>query len=161
MLVTFFESIKYVGHQFPIAFLRIFVGYCFLDDALQALKNQFLSHAFLAEQIRDYLPKSIAPEWYKFFLETLTIPNWQIFASFILISKFVIGVSFIIGYLVRPASLLAIFLCFNLLWAIGRGPNELQDHFLIMVLFTLGWLGAGRCLGVDYYFYRKRRGIWW
>ncbi len=161
MLVAFFESIKYVGHQFPIAFLRIYVGYYFLTDALQSLKNQFLSHAFLAEQIRDFMPKNIAPEWYKYFLEALVIPNWQIFASFILISKFIIGVSFIIGYLVRPASLLAMFLCLNLIWAIGTDPTEMRDALMIMVIFTLGWLGAGRCLGVDYYFYRKRRGIWW
>ncbi len=161
MLVAFFESIKYVGHQFPIAFLRIFVGYYFLNDALQSLKNQFLSHAFLAEQIRDYLPKSISPEWYKFFLDSLVVPNWQFFAGFILISKFIIGISFIIGYLVRPASLLAIFLCLNLAWSIGPNLSELHDNLLLIVIFTLGWLGAGRCLGVDYYFYRKRRGIWW
>ncbi len=161
MIVAFFESYKYVGHLYPLFFLRIFMGYYYFNHAMQSLKGEFLSHAILAEQIRAYLPTSIAPEWYKYFLETVMIPNWQFFASFILISQFIIGLSFLIGYFVRPASLLAMFLAFNLLWALGPSGGEIQDNLIIMVVFTLGWLGAGRCLGVDYYFYRKRRGIWW
>ena len=137
------------------------MGYYYFNHALQSLKGEYLSHAILAEQIRAYLPTSIAPEWYKYFLETAMIPNWQFFASFILISQMVIGISFLAGYLVRPASLLAMFLAFILLWAVGPSAGEIQDNLIIMVVFTLGWLGAGRCLGVDYYFYRKRRGIWW
>ncbi len=161
MIVAFFESYKYVGHLYPLAFLRIFMGYYYFNHAFQSLKNEFLSHAILAEQIRAHLPTSVAPEWYKYFLETAVVPNWQFFASFIVISQFVVGVSLIVGYFVRPATLLAMFLAFNLMWAIGPSAGEIQDHLIFVVIFTLGWFGAGRCLGMDYYFYRKRRGLWW
>ncbi len=161
MIVAFFESYKYIGHLYPLFFLRIFMGYYYFNHAFQSFKAEYLSHAILAEQIRAYLPASLAPEWYKYFLETAVIPNWQFFASFVLISQFFVGASLLAGYLVRPATLLAIFLGFNLLWAIGPSGGDIQDHLILIVIFTLGWLGAGRCLGVDYYFYRKRRGIWW
>ncbi len=161
MIVAIFESYKYVGHLYPLFFLRIFMGYYYLNHALQSVKSEFLSHAVLAEQIRTYLPSSVAPEWYKYFLETAMIPNWQFFSSFIVISQFIIGVSFIIGYFVRPASLLALFLGITMIWAVGPSSGDIQDNLILLVVFTLGWFGAGRCLGVDYYFYRKRRGLWW
>jgi thiosulfate dehydrogenase [quinone] large subunit len=38
----------------------------------------------------------------------------------------------------------------------------MELHKLHFVLFlVLAWLGAGRCLGLDYFFYKRDRGIWW
>lgn len=161
MLVAFVESIKYVGHLLPVAFLRVFLGYYYLNEALIQLHGDFLSHAYLAEDIRGFLTRSTAPEWYKSFLETIVIPNWQIFAYVIVIAHLLIGISYILGYLVRPMSALGIFLGINLMLAMGAHQYELQNTFVLVILFTLGWLGAGRCLGLDYYFYKRRRGIWW
>jgi thiosulfate dehydrogenase [quinone] large subunit len=161
MLVAFVESIKYVGHLIPIAFLRIFLGYYYFNQALINLHGDFLSHAYLAENIRGYLPKSASPEWYQSAMETVVIPNWQFFAIAIVVIQFIIGISYILGYMVRPVSVLAILLAFNLMLALGPHQSELQSTFMLVMHFTLGWLGAGRCLGVDYYFYKRRRGIWW
>lgn len=161
MLVAFVESIKYIGHLLPVAFLRVFLGYYYFNQALIQLGSDFLTHAYLAEDIRNYLPRSTAPDWYKGFLETIVIPNWQIFASAITAIQLVIGISYILGYLVRPASALAILLGLNMMLALGQSQSELQVTFVLVVHFTLGWLGAGRCLGLDYYFYKRRRGIWW
>lgn len=161
MLVAFVESIKYVGHLLPVAFLRVFLGYYYFNQALLQLHSDFLTHAYLAEDIRSFLPKSTAAEWYKRFLEVVVIPNWQIFASAIVIIHLAIGISYILGYLVRPMSAIAILLGLNLMLALGAQQYELQTTFVLVIHFTLGWLGAGRCLGVDYYFYKRRRGIWW
>ena len=161
MIVALFESYKYVGHLYPIVLLRIFMGYYYFNHGLQSLKSEYLSHAIFAEQVRAYLPTSLAPEWYKYFLETAMIPNWQFFATFIVVSQLIIGVSFIIGYFVRPASLLALFLGAMMLWSVGPSAGDIQDKLIFLTVFTLGWFGAGRCFGVDYYFYRKRRGLWW
>lgn len=161
MLVAFVESIKYIGHLLPVAFLRVFLGYYYFNQALLQLGSDFLTHAYLAEDIRNHLPRSTAPEWYKSFLETIVIPNWQIFASAITAIQLVIGISYILGYLVRPTSFLAIVLGLNMMLALGQAQSELQVAFVLVVHFTLGWLGAGRCLGLDYYFYKRRRGIWW
>lgn len=171
MLVAFVESIKYVGHLLPIAFLRIFLGYFYFNQGLGLMRGprDFLSQAYLAEDIRNYLSRSPAPDWYKSALETVVIPNWHIFAITLVALHFAIGVSYIIGYLVRPFALTAILLSIAMLFAIGPamspgfGPgfSEAQATFLLVLHFTLGWMGAGRCLGIDYYFYKRRRGVWW
>ena len=161
MLVAFVESIKYVGHMLPVAFLRIFVGYFYFNQALLNLHNDFLTHAYLAEDIRGYLPRSPAPDWYRSMLETVVISNWQIFAYTVTICYLLIGIAYIMGYMVRSFSLLAIFLSLNLILAVGPHQGELNTTMIMIVHLTLGWLGAGRCLGVDYYFFKRRRGIWW
>lgn len=163
MLVAFVESIKYVGHLLPVAFLRVFLGYYYFNQAIAQLHSDFIQHAYLAEDVRAYLPRSTAPDWYKGFLETIVIPNWQIFAVVIVVTHLAIGLSYILGYLVRPMSFLAIFLGVNLILALGvsHQMSELQTTFVLVIHFTLGWLGAGRCLGLDYYFYKRRRGLWW
>src|SRR5687768_10655179 len=101
MIVAFFESIKYVGHLLPVAFLRIFIGYYYFNLGLSNSKSGFLNFAYLAEQIRAHLPQNNAPEWYKSILDTFVIPNWQIFAYSLVIAQFTIGVSYIAGYFVR------------------------------------------------------------
>src|SRR5689334_10627440 len=144
MLVAFVESIKYVGHLLPIAFLRIFLGYFYFNQALARLRSDFLTHAYLAEDIRSYLPRSPAPDWYKTALEQVVIPNWQYFAVSITVLQLAIGISYIVGYMVRPFSALGILLAFGLLLATGPGPSETLVTFLLVFHFTLGWMGAGR-----------------
>lgn len=161
MLVAFVESIKYVGHLLPVAFLRVFLGYYYFNQALLQLHSEYLTHAYLAEDVRAFLPRSAAPDWYKAFLETIVVPNWQIFATAVVVIHFMIGVSYILGYLVRPVAMIAVFLGLNMMLALGQQQTELQTTFVLVLHFTLGWLGAGRCLGLDYYFYKRRRGLWW
>lgn len=163
MLVAFVESIRYVGHLLPIAFLRVFLGYYYFNQAVLQLHSDFLTRAYLAEDIRAYLPQSTAPDWYKSYLETIVIPNWQIFAWVLVVAYLLIGLSYILGYLVRPMSLIAIVIGIMLMTALGPDHQilQLQSTFVLVVHFTLLWLGAGRCLGFDYYFYKRRRGIWW
>lgn len=161
MLVAFVESIKYVGHLLPVAFLRVFLGYYYLNQGWINVRGDFLSHAYLAEDIRSYLPHSSAPDWYRSALEAVVIPNWQFFAVGVVVAQLAIGVSYILGYMVRPFSLIGLVLSFSLMLAVGPHQSELQTTFMLVLHFTLGWLGAGRCLGVDYYFYKRRRGLWW
>ncbi len=161
MLVAFVESFKYVGHLAPVAFLRVFIGYSLFSQGWLKLKSDFLSHAYLAEGIRAFLPRSAAPEWYKVFLEAVVMPNWQVFASVVMALQLAIGISYIFGYLVRAFSLVAVALTIALMYALGSDQSETQTSLMIVLHFTLGWLGAGRCLGFDYYFYKRRRGLWW
>lgn len=161
MLVAFVESVKYVGHLIPVAFLRIFLGYYYFNQALLKTRGDYLSHAYLNEDIRNYLPQSAAPQWYKDVLINVVSPNWQYFAIGITALYFAIGISYIAGYMVRPFAVIAILLILALSAAVGPNLSEAQAALVIVVHFMLGWLGAGRCLGVDYYFYKRRRGIWW
>lgn len=159
MFVAFFESIKYVGHLFPLAFLRVFIGYFYLSQALQKYNGDFLTHPRLAEWVSDGLVASSAAAWYQDFLQQLVTPHWKVFSGIIVVFELLIGLSFLLGYLVRPTALLGILLSWFYLSLI---PNQdILFKTLIAIHVTLAWLGAGRCLGFDFYFYKRNRGIWW
>lgn len=160
MLVTFFESIKHVGHLFPVVILRVFMGIHFLQTAVAHLNGPFLNQPLLAEMIRDWSPGSAAPQWYKGLLDSLVLPQWQLAAYCIVYLEFVIGFSFLFGFFVRPASLLGFLLAWNFIY---WSPVELQDFYrLQMACFAaLFLIGAGRCFGIDSYFFKRNRGVWW
>lgn len=160
MIIAFFESVKHVGHLFPFVILRIFLGIQFLNTAFSNLENSFLSQPILAEMIRDGASTSSAPLWYKDLLDQFVLPQWQMAAYVIVYLQFVIGFSFILGFFVRPVSIFAFLLAWNYLY---WSPVDLSALYkLQMICFlVLFLLGAGRCLGLDYYFYKRNRGVWW
>jgi thiosulfate dehydrogenase (quinone) large subunit len=160
MFVAFFESAKYVGHLYPIAIMRIYLGYYFLNTALVRLSGEFLKQPKLAATIVENLPHHDLPTWYANILHDVVVPNWQFFAYFITYCEFIIGVSFLIGFLVRPASLIGLFLMFNFIYAGSNASVDLQQTFLALFI-VMFWVGAGRCFGLDYYFYKRQRGLWW
>ena len=160
MFLAFFESIKYVGHLLPISFLRIYLGYYYFQHALIKYKGDYLARPRVADQIAEWLPASHAPAWYKMIMTSYFIPHWQTLAFIIVGLEFAIGISYILGYVVRPMALLAAFLCLNLLFISGPSSEDLLKTFFAIHMI-LAWIGAGRCLGLDYYFYKRRRGLWW
>lgn len=160
MLTAFLESIKHTGHLFPIAFLRIFMGYYYLQEALSKYAGDFLTQPILAEKMNESIRGSSAPAILLSFFESIGIPYWQFFAHLLTSLEFGLGICLLVGYLVRPASILAILLNLCLIWL---NPPQMALLFktFIAINITLGWLGAGRCIGFDYYFYKRMRGIWW
>jgi len=160
MFVAFFESVKYVGHLLPISFLRVFLGYYYLQQALSLFQGDYLLRPRLAAQIGEALPHLQVPDWYRAFLETVVIPQWQVFAFILLGLQFAIAVSYILGYVVRPVALIGMALSFYSLVLSGPQYEDLYKTF-IAIHFVMAWVGAGRCLGMDYYFFKRRRGIWW
>ncbi len=160
MFVSFFESAKYVGHLYPIALMRIFLGYYFLSSALIRLSGNFLTQPKLAAMIMDNLPQRNLPGWYANFLQYVVVPDWRIFAYFITYCEFIIGICFLIGLFVRPASLLGILLTLNFIYIGGPNLTVLEQTYLALFV-VMFWVGAGRCFGLDYYFYKRQRGLWW
>lgn len=159
VLSAFFESIKYVGHLFPVAFLRVFVGYFFLNQALMKYHGDFLVQPRLAEWASQSLTNTPHQDWVIQFFQMAVIPEWKFFAVTIVTIEFLIGISYLLGYLVRPISVLGLILCTLMLTI--QPESEVMLKLFIAVHFTLAWMGAGRCLGLDYYFYKRHRGIWW
>ena len=160
MLIAFFESIKYVGHLFPVALLRVYVGSYYLNQAISHYGSDFLSQPRLAEAAMHWAPRSLAPEWYKWLIQQILVPNWFAFSYGVWVSEIIIAISFILGYFVRPTCVLGMALTLN--FVAIYGPENKDLHWLFFVIFlTLAWLGAGRCLGLDYYYYKRRRGLWW
>jgi len=160
MLQAYFESIKYVGHLLPMSFLRIFLGYFYLDLVFKDWKSFILGVGGYSDIFVEALNKAQIPAWYRLLLSEQIIPHWQVYAFIIIGLQLAVGVSYIIGYVVRPISILAVFLCLNYLM-IYPAEREIFFKLCIACHAILAWAGAGRCLGIDYYFYKRRRGLWW
>lgn len=160
MIVSILESFKYIGHQFPIAFLRIFMGVFYLQSAFEKYYGDYLFEPQLAQLIATNLENPHAPQFFIYFMENYMLQYWKFFAYAINSIEFFVGISFLIGYLVRPFSILAIILSVNLMWIHSQSLTPYYN-LLVAVNACLCLFGAGRCLGVDYYFYKKMRGIWW
>lgn len=160
MFVAYLESLKYVGHLFPLAFLRVYLGWSFLSTAWDRYQSDFLTQPRIAAAITEWAPMGSAPEWYKEFLDRVVVPNWQLAAYCVVYFGFLVGVSFILGFFVRPVAILAAIVTLNFIYT--SSPEVVDLHKLHLVLFlAMAWLGAGRCMGFDYFFYKRDRGIWW
>lgn len=160
MVVAYLESIKYVGHLFPLAILRLYLGWTFLVTAWLRYQGDYLTQPRIVTAITEWGPSSQAPEWYKDFLDQVVVPHWQIFAYCVVYFGFLVGISYLLGFFVRPVSILAAIMTLNFVF--NSSPEVVELHKLHFVLFLIfAWLGAGRCLGLDYFFYKRDRGLWW
>ncbi len=160
MWVAFFESFRYVGHLLPLAFLRLYLGYFFVARAMERFEGDFLLQPRLASAINTWLPQSPAPDWYRYLVETWVLPHWQIFSYSITYAELLIGLSFLVGFAVRPMAVLGLFLMLNFIY-ISSPESVILYKLLLVVFLVMAWMGAGRCLGFDYYFFKRHRGIWW
>jgi thiosulfate dehydrogenase [quinone] large subunit len=103
---------------------------------------------------------STSPIWFQEILESIVIPNWKIFAFISTYGELVIGTSLILGFLLRPVMIFAIIMLTVSTYATGTPEvNFFQVKFA--VLLTMFAMGGGRCLGLDYHFFKSRRGFWW
>jgi thiosulfate dehydrogenase [quinone] large subunit len=160
MVLSFLESIKYSGLMWPIAFLRIYVGTHFLDSAIVRLKSGYLHNPYLNESLRKGLAFEQAPAWYQSVLENWVMQHWKLASYIDLSAHFIIGISLILGYMVRPTTLLGCLMTIQALW-LSAGPDSQSSEYLLLILFLFFAVGAGRSIGVDYYFFKSRRGLWW
>ena len=160
MLASFLESIKYVGHMVPLAFLRVFIGVSYFQAAVTKLNSEFLGRPKAAAQVAEILPQLQLSAWYASAVEKWMIQGWQSFGFVWMALEFAIGISYFLGYVVRPMALLAALWSFHFLM-ISQGADATLNRILMVVHLVLAGVGAGRCLGVDSYFYKRRRGFWW
>lgn len=160
MVAAFLESFKYTGHLFPVAFLRVYMGYFYFTAALAKYQGDYLSSDQLVALVNEGLAFSTAPHWFQQFLSGPVITYSQTFSYLIITVQFMLGISYLFGYLVRPFSALAIVSSVIAL-ALTSPQLILMEKTFIAINVLFCWIGAGRCLGFDYYFYKKMRGIFW
>lgn len=160
MFVSFLESLRYVGLLWPVALLRIFISVQYFGMAILLVQAGYLDHPYLSEQLRLKLETLGALNSYFQMWSSLIQEQWMFVSYLIVTSQFVIAASYLIGYLVRPVALWAAFLSLHTYWLIEAPGEKMQlIVFAVHVCFCL--IGAGRCLGLDYYFYKSRRGLLW
>jgi len=160
MILSFLESLKHTGGLKSIALLRIYIGFYYLEKFLKKINSEFLSQPLFASELNEALGKiSISPS-YKLFIENTIIHNWLFSSYLIVVLEGAIAISYILGYLTRPIAVLA---CLLVVFFISISPiaNLESLRLLLAIHVTLLLIGGGRCLGIDYYFYKKDRGLLW
>lgn len=160
MFLAFFESIKHIGHFWPIALLRIYLGYFFLNAGMSKISAHYLTEPVLQETLYKWMSQGINYPNYLLFLQNVVLPHYQVFSYLVVLGEIAVGLSFIFGFFVRPAAVGAIIMNINFLLAAGLEAKTVNSLMIAMNL-TLFFTAAGRCFGFDYYFYKKYRGIWW
>jgi len=160
MLASFFESIKYVGHMWPIAIIRIVVGYQYLSLMSARLQKGYLEHAYISEQLNLSESEVLSSGIYFDLFKSLIQSQWLVMTYVLLSVEAFIGLSYILGLGVRVTSLLGVFLSLHifLYFEVVVGAGQIYLLYIHLLFFLIG---AGRCLGLDYYFFKSRRGLLW
>ncbi len=160
MIRELLESLKYVGHYFAICFLRIYVGIHIFNLGWSKYHGDYINEPLLAAQINEFLRLGSYPAAIEYFFIEIVRPYWSIFAQLQVSLEIATGLLLIFGFLVRPT----VFLLLVYLWSFSYIQDQVLWPWISLfsaVLFTLGWAGAGRCVGLDYYFYKRYRGFLW
>lgn len=160
MLASFLESIKYVGHMYPVAFIRIILGYQSLSMVLHRVNHGYLEHAYISERLNLSPGGESTPGLYFDVFKSLIQSQWMFMTYVLLTLEVIIGVSYIMGFGVRIASLIGMVLSLHIYFYFDfqSSPGQIYLFYVHLLFFMLG---AGRCLGIDYYFYKSRRGLLW
>ena len=160
MIVAYLESIKYIGHMWPLAIFRILIGYIYARTALSRIQAGYLEHAYISERLQIGGDAVTNPSMYFEFFKTMVQSQWLLFTSVFIGLELLIAASYIVGYGIRITALMAMILSLHTYFFFDFAGSDSQQYlFYIHFLFLL--LGAGRCFGLDYYFYKSRRGILW
>jgi thiosulfate dehydrogenase (quinone) large subunit len=160
MLLAYLESFKYVGHLWPITILRFVMSWQYFRMAMNHIQSSYLQHPYLSEQLRLKMEGMGGLNSYLHFWEGQVQENWLLVSYVVVGSEILIAASYLLGYLVRPVSLWAAFLSIHL-YLLVEAQGDLSQLFAFFIHLTFCLLGAGRCLGLDYYFYKSRRGLLW
>lgn len=160
MVIAFLESVKYVGHMFPVALIRFILGYHYISMVITRVQSGYLKHAYISESLNLSDAQGATPGIYFEIFKGLVQSQWLMMTYILLGIELVVGISYLLGFGVRIASLLGMLLSLHIysFFSLATSPGQIY-LFYIHLLFCL--VGAGRCLGVDYYFFKSRRGLLW
>ncbi len=139
-----------------LAIVRIFVGYHFISVSWGKVSGTFLSGEALPRMLADVSDDPFM--WHQDFLSGVVIPNPVFFSYLVAFGELAIGISLVLGCLVRVSSLFGAFHMINIYLAIGipRGGATLGlNRTFIVCLLVFAVAGAGGALGVDAILKRK------
>lgn len=91
------------------------------------------------------------PEWYRSFLDSVVIPNAEVFGYLTALGELAVGLALVAGVLTRPALIGGLIMVVNYWLAKGVpfwSPSS-NDSFLILILLALLFMRPGHFLGLD------------
>ena len=144
----------YLGY---IALVRILLGYHFLGTGFDKFFGNFLNGRTLLNDLTRGGPKDPLA-WHHAFIMGFVVPHVHFFSYLVTFGEIAIGISLLVGCLVRVSSSFGAFHNMNIWLAIGwGGPGSViglnRTFVLLHLIFVFS--SAGRALGIDGFLHRK------
>ena len=134
--------------HWPIVILRVYAGVFFANSGIAKLGRDNFADG-MTRFLRNNLDSSFS--FYRPFLESIVMPNAEIFAALVAWGELAVGIGLILGFATRYAAFVGVFLVANFWFAKGAdflaGTNH--DVVWIFILLVLGLIPAGRIAGLD------------
>jgi thiosulfate dehydrogenase [quinone] large subunit len=151
MLAENFHQKTSLGY---LALVRIAVGYHFLNAAwgkvTGGMTPESLTKSLLAGAPSDPL------DWHRSFITGWVVPNAGWFSYLVAYGELAIGISLLLGCLVRVSSSFAAFHNLNIfLAAATSGAQVGLNRIFILLHLVFVATSAGRALGIDGWLHRK------
>jgi thiosulfate dehydrogenase (quinone) large subunit len=142
-----------------IAGVRIATSVFFLLFGEYKVAGPDFAHGGFQTYLQDFIANS-AVSFYRPVLAELILPHAVFFGYVVGIGELLIGISLLIGFWVRPASILGILFLINMLFSTWWGPGHHApfwryfgaelDHLPLLLLFIIFFAAdAGRVWGLD------------
>ena len=144
-----------------LAILRIAFGGYFLAQGVNKIQGGWLTSAdpMVRTFIAPAIERNTAEGFYRPFLENVVQPNGALFSQLVALGEVAVGISLLLGLLVRPSCIVAMFLNLNYMLMKGlannSGSNDRQ-FFVCELAFFLA--AAGLVWGLDGYLARAAPG---
>lgn len=144
----------------PLALLRIYVGVYFLLAGWGKMMRGGEWPPIMVRILEGNADKSFA--FYKGFLESVVIPNAEVFAYLVAYGEFALGLAMIFGFMTRLASILGIFMVLNFCFMKGLSPWRNFDHdwVLVWIFLIFFFTSIGRVFGVDQVMHQRKPMKW-
>ena len=134
--------------HWPIVVLRVYAGVFFANAGIAKLGRDNFADG-MTGFVRGNLDSSFS--FYRPFLESVVLPNADIFAAFVAWGELAIGIGLVLGFATRYAAFIGAFMVANFWFTKGAdflaGTNH--DVVWIFILLVLGLIPAGRIAGLD------------
>jgi len=147
-----------VGTPYVLAVLRVSYGILWLQQTLWKIPPDFgmASNSGLYYWTKEMLKYSFLPP-HRFFVESIVLSHFILFAWLTLLTELFIGFSQLLGIMSRLGALAALLMSANLLIGLARDPAEWPWSYLMLIGFALLFLSThpGRVLGLDGWLSRR------
>lgn len=145
-----FRQPTYLGY---LAIIRIFVGYHFITTGWQKISTNW-GGSELTKQLMDNIQHDMFT-WHHDFIVGWVVPNAGWFSHFIGYSELALGLSLLVGCLVRVSSAFGTFHMLNIYTSIATGAQVGLTRIFIVAQLMFLFASAGRSLGIDGWLHRR------
>ncbi len=154
------ESLRYINHLWPVVVLRLYVSYFFFSSYYEMQSSNFLTQPKLAVLIDENLYSSGAPSFIERFFSNYAQESWSFTSGLMMNVEWLLGLLFLIGFLNRPGAMLGLVYLYVISFVQPAVEVSVYGSVSIILLVLL-LFGSGRVGGVDYFFYKRKRGLLW